>query len=263
MGGKITSWWHSERGRKWAGELANIVLGVLIALMLGAVATEVGWRIEVAEAKSALGDELGEIVGQAHERERADGCIEAKFDAIGKIIDVGEKTGRLPPTGPIGRSLWRTWSRGVWDTTISTGVAGHFNRETLDNLSGAYEFVDIVRRLTDEEVAAWTQLYAIVGPGRAISTDEVAHLREALSQARVTHRYLLSAAMRVEQTVQAFDLPLDQGSVDDYRDSKPAGTCGPIEKPDGRGYGEAPARGVVERVQANPITRDEIGVPTR
>src|SRR5437762_598804 len=37
-------------------EIGNIVLGVLIALGLGAIANEIGWKIEAASARSALAD---------------------------------------------------------------------------------------------------------------------------------------------------------------------------------------------------------------
>lgn len=256
-------WWRSERGRKRVAEIGEIVLGVLIALGLGAVATEIGWRIEVSNARDAIADELGEIVGQARERERADACIERKLDAVASVLNEAERTGTLPPTGRIGSPMYRTWSRGVWDSTLSAEIASHFDREGLDNLSGAYQFVDIINRRTEQELEAWTRLYAIAGPGRRIDADEVSQLREALSEARMAHRYLVFSGIRLDQIVQAFGLPISQEAIDDYASAATNLTCGPIEKPDGRSYGEAPGLGVVQRSRANPITRDSTGVTKR
>src|SRR5215218_8138364 len=100
-------------------EIGNIVLGVLIALGLGAIASEIGWKLEAASARSALADELGEIIGQGLARERADRCIERKLDAIAAILTKAEDSGRLPAVGSIGDPMYRTWSSGVWESTIS------------------------------------------------------------------------------------------------------------------------------------------------
>jgi hypothetical protein len=35
-----------------------VVLGVVIAILLGAVANEIGWRLEVAKAREQIRDEL-------------------------------------------------------------------------------------------------------------------------------------------------------------------------------------------------------------
>src|SRR4051794_11189569 len=45
-----------EKWRKFLREIGGIVIGVLIALALGAVATEIGWAIDVRAAKGALAE---------------------------------------------------------------------------------------------------------------------------------------------------------------------------------------------------------------
>lgn len=258
MGPRLT-----DRQSRFAREVGTTTLGVLIALILGAVATEIGWRIETFGARDALAEELGEIVGQARERDRADACTEAKLDAIGAILTSAEQTGRLPPIGRIGNPMTRTWSRGVWDSTQAAETASHFDREQLDNLSGAYEYVHRIDRWTQEELEAWTRLYAIVGPGRAITPDEIATLRSALAQARSAHRFILGSGIRLDQMVQAFALPFSADAAADFKTTSNASTCGPIAAPDGRGYGEAPQLGGAAAIRANPITNDNPGVPRR
>jgi hypothetical protein len=236
------------------------VLGVLIALTLGAVATEIGWALEVRSAKSALAEELGEILGQGRERERIYPCIERKLDTIGAILTEADKTGRLPPIGPIGNPAWRTWSHNVWDSTMSSDTASHFDRGTLDNISGVYEFLTIINRYADEEVEAWRRLFAIVGPGRDISKAEIVSLRDALSSARLAHRMITGSSIRMSQIVAAYDLPVDRPTVAEYGNVPITRYCGPIAKPDGSEYGEATMRSMVERVRANPITKQSIGI---
>lgn len=249
-----------ERWKARLREIGNIVLGVLIALMLGAIATEIGWLIEVRSAKAALAEELGEILGQGRERERIDPCIERKLDAIGSILTQADKTGHLPPIGSIGRPAWRTWSHNVWDSIIGSDTALHFDRETLDNISGVYEFLSIVNRYSDQEMDAWRRLFAIVGPGRAISHEEIVSLRDALSSARLADRIMAGSSVRMAQIAAAYDLPVNRATVAQYGSAPIDAYCAPIERPDGRGYGEATMRGIVQRARDYPITRDKIGV---
>ncbi len=263
MRGKMIDWWRSERGRKWAGELANIVLGVLVALMLGAVATWIGWKIDVADARASIGDELGEIAGQARFRERANNCLEQKFDRIGEILAAAETSGRLPPIGPLGEPVTLTWSSGVWTSVIGADIGSHFNRGELDNLSGAYEMVTIINSRTQSELDAWTRLYAIVGPGRSIAPDEIAALRGNLAEARVLNRQIVAASLRLNQTIEAFDLPANANTIRQYGTAPLSRYCSPITGADGRAYGQAPMADVVTRIQANPITRDDDGMPKR
>lgn len=255
---------NASRRERWKArlrEIGNIVLGVLIALALGAIATEIGWLIEVRSAKAALAEELGEILGQGRERERIDPCIERKLDTIGSILTEADKTGHLPPIGPIGRPAWRTWSHNVWDSIIGSDTALHFDRETLDNISGVYEFVSIINRYSDQEMDAWRRLFAIVGPGRAISREEIVSLRDALSSARLANRLIAAGGVRMGQIAEAYDLPVSRATVAKYGNVAIDRYCAPIGQPDGRGYGEATMRGIVALARENPITKGSIGVP--
>lgn len=256
-------WWSTERGRKRLAEIGDIVLGVLIALALGAVASWIGWQLDVADARDSLGDELGEIAGQGRFRERTYACTERKLDQVAALLSNAEATGRLPAVGQIGEPVYLSWSRGVWDSTIASNTASHFGREELDNLPGVYEFVDIIRARTQSELDAWTSLYAIVGPGREIASAEIADLRAALAAARQANRQITIAAARANQTIAAFDLPLNDETADEYARANAARYCSPIAPADGRPYGQAPQDSAVQRVLANPITRDQIGAPTR
>lgn len=256
-------WYMSERGRKFLRELWSIVLGVLIALMLGAVATWIGWKIDVADARRSLSEEIGEISGQARYRVRANDCMEAKFDAIGRILATAERAGRLPPVGPIGEPIMLTWSTGVWNSVISADIGSHLGRDELDNLSGVYEMVGIINARTQGELDAWTRLYAIVGPGRVVATSEVTDLRGTLAQARVINRQIVAASLRLNQTVAAFDLPASKGAIQAYGSAPLRRYCAPIAPPDGRTYGQAPMADVVARISANPITRDSVGISSR
>jgi len=248
-----------SKRRKFLREIGSIVLGVLIALGLGAVATEIGWLIDVHNAKKAIGEELGEILGQGRERVRLYPCVERKLTAVGSILSDADKSGRLPAVGDIGNPPWRTWPHNIWDSTIGSDTAGHFDRGTLDNISGVYELVALIIHYTDDENDAWRRLYAIVGPGRAISQDEIVSLRDALSSARLSNRMITGSSLRMSQIAVAYDLPVDQNTVTQWANAPIDRYCAPIAQPKGEGYGDSTMRDMFERAQEHPITRKSLG----
>jgi hypothetical protein len=256
-----SNWWRSERTRKFLREVGSVVLGVLVALALGAVASEIGWRIEVAEARGALAEEMGEVLGQARERERLQSCFDRKLDAVAAIVDKAALDGRLPPVGDLGDPLVRTWSRGVWDSTQNAETAAHFDRETLDNLSGVYEFVDRLNRINERELDLWTRLYTIVGPGRPIGEEEVAGLRQTISDARAASNLMSLFGVRIQQVVDAFGLPYDRDVLARYGDRSLANVpvCHPISTVIPPGYGQAPLQQSAVLARRNPITRNSAG----
>jgi hypothetical protein len=248
-----------SKRRKFLREIGSIVLGVLIALALGAVAAEIGWVIDVQNAKKAIGEELGEIVGQGQERVRLYPCVERKLTAVGDILNDADRSGRLPAVGDIGNPAWRTWPHNVWDSTIGSDTAAHFSRDTLDNISGVYELVSLINRYTDEEIEAWRRLYAIVGPGRPITKDELVSLRDALSSARLSNRMITGSSLRMSQIARAYDLPVNRNIVAKWANAPIDRYCAPIARPNGEAYGDSILGDMFERAQKHPITRESLG----
>ncbi|MES2753878.1 MAG: hypothetical protein V4659_04360 [Pseudomonadota bacterium] len=252
----------SERQAKFAREVGSVVLGVLIALGLGAIATEIGWWLEVRTARAALASELGEVIGQAKGRWRLAPCVERRLDELAAIVDQADRTGRLPPLGVPGNPPHRTWSSGVWESTINAQTAAHFDRELLDNYSGFYEFVAQIRDANYRELTVWTVLYGLAGPGRAVTPAEIATWRAALGEARLINRLIGLGGVRASQIADAFDLEFDPADVAEYGDRPlaKASTCAPIPAIPPANYGQAPMKGVIESAQADPIVRQGAGL---
>lgn len=247
----------SNGWRPFFNEVGKIVLGVLIALALGAVATEIGWRIEVDRTRDALALELGEMVGQADERIQYAPCVERRLDQLADIVEAAAISGRLPPLGNISLPSFRTYNRGIWDSAVSSQTASHFPREEAGAFVGLNEFVTLLQQTGMRELEVWTRLYGLVGPGRAIAPDDLASLRQALSEARLLHRVMGMAAIRGKQIAVAYSLTYDDATARQYRD-KPLsefGICKPIGTDPPASYGQAPMRNVLQSAAENPITR--------
>jgi len=255
------AFWRTERRQKFLREVGSVVLGVLIALGLGAIAGEIGWKIEVATARNAMEVELGELIGQGEERENAYKCVEDRLDQLSRIVDAAETAGKLPPLGAISMPPWRTWPRGIWASTVSAQTASHLDRDLLDNYSSAYVYADNLSTLGQREIDVWTDLTTLVGPGRAFSTTEAVDLRRSISKARVINRMMAGNGIRLKQIVTAYDLGYDLGSAREYsgRALSAYEICAPIPLNIPATYGQAPGDDTVKRMHATPITRESGG----
>lgn len=255
----------TERQSKFVREVGSVVLGVLIALGLGAIATEIGWKVEVWTARNAMEVELGELIGQGEEREKTYTCVEDRLDQLAGIVDAAEKAGRLPPLGPIALPPWRTWPRGIWASTVSAQTASHLDRDLLDNYSSAYVFAENLSALSLRELDVWTELAVLVGPGRAFTAAEAIELRRVIGQARMLNRMMAGNGIRLKQVVVAYDLGYDLGSAREYSERALSSykICAPIGTTPPASYGQAPFETLIQDAHANPITRTDGGGPKK
>ncbi len=230
---------------------------LVVALGLGAIATEIGSRNDVAKTREALALEFGEAIGQGQDNIHTAPCVERRLDELARVVAEADRTGRLPPLGPIGYPPWWTWNSGVWDSAVASQTASHFPRDEVDGIVGFYGFVSILRDNTARELDAWTRLYALVGPGRPIAPGEAERLYTAIRDARIARRLITLAAIRAEQLAGLYNLDYDRAEAKQYTD-RPIATlaiCKPIGNEIPAAYGEAPMKGVIERTWANPLTR--------
>jgi hypothetical protein len=243
--------------RVFFGEVGVIILGVLIALGLGAVADEIGWRIEVSQARGALSLELGESIGQAVERTRFSPCVEQRLDQLAQVVDEAASTGRLPPSGDIQFPSFRTWPHGVGDGIVNSEAAAHFDRDELAAISSMNEFFAIMGELNKRELDVWTRLYVLVGPGRTLLPAEAADLRLAIGEARLVNRRLALSGIRAKQTADAYGLLYDVAAGREYveRPLPEFAICRPIGSTPPPHYGQAPMPHIIERALSTPVRR--------
>jgi hypothetical protein len=243
--------------RKFVGEVGVIILGVLIALGLGALASGVGWWNEVRQARDALRFELSESMEQVIERIRFSRCVEKRLDDIARIVDEAASTGRLRPLGDIGAPAFRSWPHGVGEGIVNSGVATHFDPEELGAISSLNEFFAILADANQRELDVWTRLHALVGPGRAFVPAELAELRLAIGEARLMNRRITLHGMRAMQTAHAYRVVYDneaaQAALEKRRDEFVI--CQDISPNPPSRYGQAPLPDIVNRTWRTPVRR--------
>ena len=218
--------------REFAGEVAIIVLGVLIALGLEQAVESWHWHSRVQHARTALSLELSETMGQGQERLNVASCVDRRLDELAAIIDKAALNGQLPPLGRIGVPPVRTYSTGVWQSTLAGQTAEHFSDGDRGIYSVIYGFSDLLSAINRDELAEWTRLATISGPGRNLDATDADVLRLALGQARTDNQAMLHYSIRVRQAVASHDLSFDRQFASTFSQPSSAySICQPISPP--------------------------------
>jgi hypothetical protein len=170
-----------RRLRSFAGQVAIIVLGVLIALAADKVVGDIRDRDAAADARANVRAELAENLGRIAQRHATRACIDRRLGEIADLLDGRRRqpirwVGR-PQVWPVENSRW---------TTVAEGGRATLLRPDEQAAFGAiYANILDFRDNQATEQLAWAQLRALAG--RAVpSAQEAATARAALQTARYT-----------------------------------------------------------------------------
>lgn len=208
---------RAERTRKFLGEVGSVVLGVLIALGLGAIATDVGWRLEVRDARQAIRQEIAANRRLAHERSTVGPCVNRRLDELAAILAEASRNRRLPPVGAIYGPGRPGWSSATWESFQSAQTVTHFPPRELLALVGYYVWIEDINERTAADTRAWQTLAAMVGPGRPLDASTEGALYAALSDARYTNASLGTSLDWFDGVLAGGGLPKDYAQVDNAR----------------------------------------------
>jgi hypothetical protein len=240
--------------REFLIELGTITLGVGIALAAEQAVEWVHWHNKVAEARAVSATELASSVGNAVERMMVERCGERRLDALEQILDGASRTGRLPPVGDIGQMPLRQWTSGAWDGVLASQTATHFPRQELANLAMIYGFVRKADTFAEPEVAAWTELSGMSGPGRRLDPVTEDRFRAALGHARYFNRTRAELGMVMIDRMKNQDIVFSKDDLaiieaGKERVARPGNRalCGPIG-PAMSSYGQGPMSTTPTRV---------------
>ena len=242
--------------REFLTEVGVVVLGICIALTGEQAIEWLHWRNQVQDAREVIATEMAWNLEGAIRRMRTVRCSEQRLDSLAKILDQASRSGSLPPLGYIGAPPpWR-WRSGAWESVVASQTATHFERQQLADYSDIYKIVEREQDNYLQEVAAWSDLSTMVGPGRRLDPASEAQLRSALSRARVIGRNMAANSMFMVAGVRKMGLSFSKEELDGIAEvrtlsltnDKPTATrpatlsaiCGPIGSVPPN-YGEAPS----------------------
>lgn len=170
--------------REFVGEIAIIVIGVLIALGAEQVVEAYHWQTKVSEARTQLRHEIGHNLALLDDRISQQPCVNSRINELAVIVTKASASGHLPPLGSIGRAGGYTFPTSVWESLIAAETMTHFPAEQTAAISRAYRFIGQVHENDRAEEQAWLMLKTMTGPGRSIDPASISRLVEALEVAR-------------------------------------------------------------------------------
>jgi hypothetical protein len=158
--------------RAFVGEVAIIVLGVLIALGAQQAVESIEWRQKVDAALADMSNELGSGDGpEAYERVALHDCVATHLDGLRAAVERGD---RLASRKLIDR-FWlpnRTWDSLARDAANTADVASHMPHAQMLQYRIAYEMVPDMQRLAEKELADLGHLRALPASGGQLTGDE-------------------------------------------------------------------------------------------
>jgi len=180
-GERFHRWWPHIRN--FVGEIAIIVIGVLIALAADNIVSSVRDKAASAEARATIHDELSENLGRMVERDATRDCIAQRLDELARHLDAGADGAVQPVLRWIGRPQVWPMLDSRWQATASAGKASLLSSKEQGDFGAIYANIRDFQDNQQTEQLAWAQLRAMAGRSR-ISPQESAMLRSALQNAR-------------------------------------------------------------------------------
>jgi hypothetical protein len=171
--------------REFIGEVAIIVIGVLIALGLEQVVEHLREGKLSREAQETIRAEIGSDLGQLANRMRTEPCIKRKLDELAGFIDraSGSQAGEIPHW--IGRPQVWQMDATRWDAASQSGRASLLSGEDQAHFSDIYGSLKAVQESENAEQVLWAQLRSLEEQAR-LSETAASDMRSVLSQARLT-----------------------------------------------------------------------------
>jgi hypothetical protein len=173
--------------REFAGEVAIIVLGVLIALGAEQAVETWHWRGQVNEFRHAVDDEVAANLATYQYRLSQGDCVTKRLADLQRWHDAAQGGTILPMTGEIGRPSIVTIKTTTWESRGET--MSHMPLDQRLNYAAIYNGFENVRSVMLEERDVWLDLAAFNKIARP-SADILARMNALLYRASVLDRIL-------------------------------------------------------------------------
>ena len=172
--------------REFAGEIAIIVIGVLIALGAEQVLESWHWRLRVDETTAAIREDVDAAYVQAAEAASVAPCVDRQLEILEDAVgQPGFKTAPIYSDASFNhfavRMPSRPWSDLAWKAATSEATVSHLPVPRRQAFEAFYQQIAIMElNARQVDVLAW-RLRALARPGGA---DEHARSIEAMEELR-------------------------------------------------------------------------------
>jgi hypothetical protein len=168
-------------GKSFILEIVIVVAGVLIALVLQEMATNLRDRQRVSAMRASMSGEIADFAEILSLRKRSRLCIGAKLDALEGLL---ARRGSIGPRQNVGRPSYFFSSQGAWNSASSDLLSTHVSPEIFRTYGEIYEAVERYASLAEREQAHWITLQSLERQDEPIAGERRWRLLEAVAGAR-------------------------------------------------------------------------------
>lgn len=218
--------------RAFFGEVAIIVLGVLIALAAQQFVEQRSWAGQVREARVSMDEQLLDSKYAALERIRFAKCIKSQLNRLDVLIELDE----LPLLPSLRGAPFRAWPTSTWDAATASGAVAHLDPKIRNIYAQAFYFTSLVGPLNQSEFSDRAELATMRNHRRLdpVSRDRLAR---AISSARANNFMLEMGSRQWLEMVKPLNLEL---TAEDRKQLESPQVCPMPEDPWQEAWGPKP-----------------------
>ena len=199
--------------REFIGEVAIIVLGVLIALSAEAAVQSIEWGNKVDAAVSDMNNELSSGDGpEAYQRLAMQDCVAQRLDSLRASVEKGDRAA----SRKLIDQFWvpdRTWNSLARDAANTADVAAHMPHERMLQYRIAYEVVPDMQRLSEKELADLGRFRALPSSGGPLTSEEKLSELEAIKSLKVDNQTFARESTFLLLRMSMMDIGLSEAFV--------------------------------------------------
>lgn len=194
--------------RAFFGEVGVIVLGVLIALGFGQVASDIHDSVVAGEAREAIRAEVRENLWWLETRKLREPCITRRLAELDALLALARRGGPIPPVQHID-DLWHAKITTLrWEANAQAGRASLFPADEQRMLDNMYYTTQQFWQAQEQEEVLWPSMAFIQGL-RQLTPQDVHDFSIFLAQAHHQNRIVLLTLRRAQQWAQMMNLAPD------------------------------------------------------
>ena len=209
--------------RKVAGEIAIIVIGVLIALGLDQYVQSRQWRQQVEQAEQAFHGELAQGAQDAYERLAIQPCLQSRISELAERLNREEPRWSALPMElkanyyrnvlpVVYRPPYRTVFMDAWRNALADQTLNHLSSERSAQLSGLYKAREEFGRLQEQELEAAGRLTPLAYD-RPLDADGRREMLGVLAEIDRTNSLLIRNSEELLAALKRFGVRFGQADV--------------------------------------------------
>jgi hypothetical protein len=187
--------WHGWR--ELLKEIGTIILGILIALGLEQAAEQWKWHRAVAEARTAIHEEIAFNNGFFQYRDRAAPCVAKRLDEIERALKAAKASGEVQRVPGAALALSFQLVDSQWQGARAAQTLAHFPHDELATLGRYYDVVQTYKLAwLNQEGEDWRWLADLKDGPHKVAPSDLTQLRYRLRSARALAGVLAETSRR-------------------------------------------------------------------